>query len=72
MWKLNGFFDYSMKSPTTSNNCLAQVLNLMQIWVRLCMLVIKKRYPNLGKGPVQGVHNTTLTTEAEYSINFGQ
>ena len=25
---------------------------------------------NLGKGPTQGLDNTTLTTEAEYSVNF--
>ena len=24
----------------------------------------------LGKGPIQGLDNTTLTTEAKYSINF--
>ena len=25
---------------------------------------------NLGKGPTQGLENTTLTTEAEYVYNF--
>ena len=26
----------------------------------------------LSKGPTQGLHNTTLTVEAEYSINFSR
>ena len=31
---------------------------------------IKKKYLILGKGPTQGLYNTTLSAEAEYSINF--
>ena len=34
------------------------------------MLITKKDILILGKGPTQGVDNTTLTAEAEYSINF--
>ena len=26
----------------------------------------------LGKGPTQGLNDTTLTTEAQYSINFSE
>ena len=33
------------------------------------MFIIKKRYFNFCKGPMQGLDNTTLTA-AKYSINF--
>ena len=34
------------------------------------MLIIKKDILILGKGPTQGLGNTNLTADAEYSINF--
>ena len=33
-------------------------------------LSIEKRYLILGKGPIDGLDKTTITTEAEYYINF--
>ena len=34
------------------------------------MLIIKKNILILGKGPTDGLVDTTLTAEAKYSINF--
>ena len=34
------------------------------------MLITQKHILSLGKEPTQGSDNTTLTAEAEYSINF--
>ena len=34
------------------------------------MLIIKKDISILGKGLTQGLHNTKLTAEAEYPIDF--
>ena len=38
---------------------------LTQFGAHLRILIIKKRYLILGKGSIQGLGNTTLTTEAE-------
>ena len=34
------------------------------------MLIIEKNIFILGKGPTQGLKNTALTAQTEYSINF--
>ena len=36
------------------------------------LIIIKKDILLLGKGPMQGLDDTILTTEAEYSINFNE
>ena len=40
------------------------------IWAHQCTLIIKRDILILGKGPTQGLNNTTLTAETQYSINF--
>ena len=45
----------------------------MGIWVHLSMLtIVKKDILILVKGPSQGLDDTTLTAEKEYSINFNE
>ena len=48
------------------------LLLLELIWAHLCILIIRKDVLILGKGSTQGLDNTTLTTEAEYSIDFSR
>ena len=36
----------------------------------MCILITKKYILILGKGVTQGLDDTTLTAEAEYSLNF--
>ena len=42
----------------------------MLIWTHLCTLIIKKDILILGKGTMQGLDNTALTVEAEYSATL--
>ena len=42
----------------------------VEIWVHLCILIIKKDILILRKGSTQRLDNTTMTAEEEYSINF--
>ena len=51
---------------------VGMLLFLDLIWVYQFVLIIKKNILILGEGPTQGLDDTTLTTEAEYSINFTQ
>ena len=47
------------------------VTNLVLIWVHWCILITKKKdILILGKGVTQGLHDTTLTPKAKYSVNF--
>ena len=36
------------------------------------MVVVKKDILNLGKGPMQGLHDARLAAEAEYCINYNR
>ena len=42
----------------------------MLTWSHPRILIIKKDILDLGKGPAQGLDDTTLAAEADYSINF--
>ena len=42
----------------------------MLTWFHIHILIIKEDILILGKGPAQGLDDTTLTVEAKYSINY--
>ena len=47
------------------------LLYLELIWAHLYLLIIKKKdILILGKGPTQGLDDTTLAAETQYSINL--
>ena len=49
-------------------------LLLELIWAHLCILIIRRKIDILilGIGPTQGLDDTTLTVEAQYSFNFSR
>ena len=48
-------------------------LFLELIWNYQCILIIRKKFFLIfGKGPTQVLDDTTLTAEAQYSINFSR
>ena len=48
-------------------------LFLELVWNHQCILIIKKNFFLIfGKGPTQVLDDTTLTVEAQYSINFSK
>ena len=48
-------------------------LFLELIWADVCILIIRKKdILILGEGPAQGLDDTVLTAEAQYSITFSR
>ena len=42
------------------------------IWAHLCILIIREKILSLRKGPTEGLDNTSLKTEAKYSVSFSR
>ena len=60
---------FSMPNGGFGNNIIIIGAD-MRPSARVDMLIIKKDILILGKGPTKRLDDTTLTTEAEYSISF--
>ena len=67
-------FDLRLEfSLSDGSNGVKVSLFLELILAHLCILIIKKKGIFIpGEGPTQGLHDTTLTPEIQYSINFSR
>ena len=67
-------FDLRLEfSLSDGSNGVKVSLFLELILAHLCILIIKKKGIFIpGEGPTQGLHDTTLTAEIQYSINFSR